>query len=197
MTEERRSIKQSLRLIFLNCHHGLCQLSPGSEISAPIRSLSTRAAMWAAYSASEVSEAWRARYISSICPQPREMERGEERLDFASLTMCHYKGDISPPCLDCYLLWDRRRILYETPCALSFLQLKAGSRKDTGSAFAPTQDLIDFNPITVIWTAPFNVLWFAKQSTALRSVLARLHDAVVRWPTLFAFNTSPLWCFRV
>lgn len=37
----------------------------------------------------------------------------KERLDLVFLTICHYKDDISPPSSDCYLLWDRNRILYQ------------------------------------------------------------------------------------
>lgn len=53
-------------------------------------------------------------------PYPSSAEREAERLHLVFLTICHYKGDISPPSSDCYLLWDRNRILHriEDACVL-------------------------------------------------------------------------------
>lgn len=62
-------------------------------------------------------------YISLICPQPRECEtKKRERLDLVSLMICCYKGNISPPSADCYLIRDWNRILWQmedTPVLLS------------------------------------------------------------------------------
>ena len=52
-------------------------------------------------------------YQAYLSPAAKERERERERLDLVFYKICHYKGGISPPSSDCYLVWDRNRILYE------------------------------------------------------------------------------------